>query len=404
MTDDRYEDELRSQIHAAARGKAGGPLSPAEAVDADQMLARVRRGARRRRARRTAVGAVAATAMVVAGVAVVPALLAQDTPVAGSGDDLSDASVQTVAVAGETIWATVRGSCGDEPCRALARSADGGRSWSFTSTADTAALPATASHVELAASTPDGWAWTSSGDLAATHDGGTTWTDAAIGSGSQVDELAAGSEQAVALVSTAETQQLVASPVGGDDWQPVDAPVSGTETLYGVFAGGDTYGAVVESPGPQATLVVGAGDDGWQRRDLPCGGESNVFADTSGAIVWAACLGGRRTVVANSTDGGSWETADLPSLRGRVAMTARDGSVLLAAADDAYRVTTGYGSDQVQRVEPQDEIGAATDADAEELGGFGDAGSGEADWLVGADGTLLSSTDAGASWHPVPVD
>ncbi len=402
---DEHEERLRSALRRSAGtpGEPHDPYDPGLPVDTEGMLARVRRGARRRRARRAAGSVIAVAAVVTALTVAVPSVLdGRDTTVADDTPAGPGALVQTVAAAGDGVWATVRVECDGGTCPALARSSDAGETWAVSAVRPVGSSAAFASQqVELAEGGTDGWAWNQS-TLVATHDSGSTWAEVVPPGGPLVSAVAAGSYRAVALTQTgpAGRSTLSVSSVATDRWLPTATPLRRHETVTRVFAGGGVLGAVVGSrfAAPQA-LLVAPQSAGWVRRALPCQSNGEVFADTDGVTMWTACLNGGTTVVADSTDGIDWDTVRLPAIVGRASMAARDdGSVLLAGPDLSYVV----GSDgSVDEIDPP-----AGDPDADEAvdDGYGSAASGTRDFLVTSGGRLLGSVDDGNSWSRVTVD
>lgn len=383
---DPFEADLRRLVHRRAGSPGAEPW-----VDADAVLGRVHRGARRRRARRTVGAGLAVLAVVATATATLPALLdGTEAPVADPA-----LRVGAVEVVGDTVWATTAGTCADGPCAALARSADGGETWTLNRTdqATQDALPAAAAGLSLAASGDDGWAWRD-GAVVATHDGGRSWADVAV-PGGEVVGIAAGEQRAVAVTGGGTT--LSVADVGGGAFTRVDGRLEPGEQLAQPFATADTLGALVLGDrGEAAGLVVDTGA-GLVRDDFPeCDPSELALVDAAGGTVWTACLGAERTDVNAAGDRTSLE-AGLISIDGPPQLLARpDGSALLAGMDEGF---------QLEEVgEPvRDPAFASTLPDlVPDAEGFVDSDAGDADWLVTGSGTLL--TDGSGGWEPVAVE
>ncbi len=371
--------------------------TPTAQVDVARLLARVRQGARRRRLRHGVAGIVGLVAVMVVVTVAVPTLVAREATPVADGAPITQARAFDVAATGDTVWVAVRGRCGGDTCRALARSSDGGASWAFEVTEvnadDPAALPASARRLAMAPNATDRWAWTRDA-IAATHDGGHSWTAIDLPTSDPLRGVSAGAAEVIAV--TART--VAVTQVGTDTWRQVDVPLKGTEALSASFAGADTLGAVVHAGGTPTGLLVGS-RDGFERVDLPCPWTAGaVRAGTNGDLLWVACLGADRTVLASSPDGTRWSTAELPGIASRAVLVVRPDDVILAGAGSSFRVVaTQLSPDGEPAAEPPHSEPLPTGA-----GGFRDGASGRAAWLAGNEGQLLARTSTG--WERVPID
>jgi hypothetical protein len=323
----------------------------------------VHAGATRRRRRRAAVTAVAG-AVVVAAVAgsALPAhpgrLGGQPAGTTTSGDQSSvptshasgstattplpdivgrpwdGAEVTSVtATSTRTLVAVGRtsGSCG-ATCLRMAESHDKGGTWTALPVPADArsvddvegARSETAAYVRFG-SGQDGWLF--GGGLWSTHDGGLTWTALEVPGGVYRLEAAAGTAWALVDVGDSK-EQLWSSPVGDDDWQPVD--------------GVDVEGPADLAVQGERVVVLGTGDAAWsndsgdfQRSDNPCASSAEVRISGSGSL-WATCVTGTAAHLASSDDEGlTW--TDVPvdtgqgSLPNSVSVGARStGEAVLA--------------------------------------------------------------------------
>lgn len=279
------EDALRQTFDAEVGGTA------------DRMLSDVRRGARRRRTARTTIGAVAASALVVTGVALGGSLLANDdsppspapaptetvtdpiTDIGRPGGILILSSPLAVEAAGDRLFVTSDDH--DCNCSVLYRR-DGPQ------LVEVHRFPVP--FVDRFSFSPDGangWA-AAAGKVWATHDAGLTWASLDLppeAPNDIGDSYLVDSSASYAWIVNLGSGSLWRSPVGSDDFQQFDVP--DTDGIQGVAVVGD---AVMVDPRPtgegNTTSVPRLGTDhgiSWSELNWPCSGEHRLLP-TDGAV------------------------------------------------------------------------------------------------------------------------
>ena len=209
---------------------------------------------------------------------------------------LSPASVTFVSP--NDGWVLGAATCAGGPCAAIARTADGGRTW-VGATAPSAAVVAAAGQGSAGisalrfADTQNGWAF--GPDLWATHDGGATWArltipGAAPGSIVTALETSRGTVHAVVLAGSAF--RIASSPIGSDDFRfsavSVAVGAGPVPSVQLVLSG--TAGWLIEN---NRTVVGGARlvNGAWATWQPPCAdvvGPAYLSASSSTELV-AAC-------------------------------------------------------------------------------------------------------------------
>jgi hypothetical protein len=261
------------------------------------------------------------------------------------------------------------GQCATQYCTSVARTQDGGKTWSGLP-APLAGPPGGATGVSQIRflNTADGWAF--GPQLYATHDGGRNWARVAT-NGLRVTDVetvghlafglfasCTGSGAAFAAQCTSYT--LYSSPDSADDWTPVGAATSGLETGP---AGAAAALVLTATRGyllaPDGMLYAGPvdGSAAWpQVKGIPCPiGRPLADGQPTGALLAATGPGGQDLVLTcassqapgtqqaktifTSADGGiSWQDAGTaPSLGLATSMAA--------SPDGGYLLATGQGID-----------------------------------------------------------
>jgi hypothetical protein len=219
----------------------------------------------------------------------------------------------------------------------LARTTDGGRTWSVTKRRYSLQAPLFVGQ--------DGWAGglqaqgSQAGGIAeyyVTHDGGRTWNVAPAAAPNEGGALVSvgGGEVWATGVTPASVTILHAPVTGSRLTATASQPIHGGWTNVEVFAGGPGTAYVSNADAPGQTFVTRDGGRSWQRIQQPCprgerGGLTAAFGDT----VWAECSSTRsqREVLARSGNGGaSWR--QLP-------LTAAPAMLQPVSADVAWAIS-----------------------------------------------------------------
>jgi hypothetical protein len=211
--------------------------------------------------------------------------------------------VSVTFVSPDDGWVLGTAPCSTGQCAAIARTVDGGRTWTAGTAPDAPIFPGPSdvtpgvSGLRLA-DARNGWAF--GPDLWVTHDGGTTWARLAIpglAAGTTVAALETAGGIVYAVVFDAGDYRVASSPVGTDDWSlsPVRVPVGAgpVPSVQLVLSGG--AGWLLEN---DRTVVAGARlvNGAWVTWQPPC-------ADVVGPAFLAAS---GPTDVAAACDVGLW--------------------------------------------------------------------------------------------------
>ena len=422
---DDLESRLRRTLH---EGRPG--------VDTESFLSDVHRGARRRRQRHVVAGTTAAVALVAVGAYGVlasgaldtgssPAAGRQTTPTATSAQH-SIPSTTASASTSPTEATTAPGGALDQP-RALSLSAtdsqhqyvllatgsfgcsppcvevdvtdDAGATWHPTAgldlgTAEPDPTSGSANEVRFAGGGEDGWVF--GGALRSTHDGGETWTRPTVPAKGIVMSLEAWGDTAYATVGDPQSlgpTTLVRSPVGHDDWQPVNVgtPLSFVTQL----AVSQQLVAVLGSPKPvsQANELLVSTDAKTWKDVQPCTkGQWPSSVSTTATSLWTVCSGPGGAAVFVSTDSGNTWTIVPGEFFPGSQVQARDDTT--AVVIDSNR--TGIS---LVTVKNQPEHLLADQGDFLPIG-FTNPTTG---YLRTADGGIVRTLDSGATWQDYPL-
>jgi photosystem II stability/assembly factor-like uncharacterized protein len=355
-------------------------------------------------------GATSSAATPVPAVSPSPSPAVQPGAVPALG--LSPASVTFVSA--DNGWVLGKAACASGQCAAIARTADGGRTWVAVSAPDAPIFPspndASPGISELRfADALNGWAF--GPDLWSTHDGGTTWVRQAIpgvAAGSNVAALEAASGMVHAVVFDGSAYRVASSPVGSDSWAlaAIRIPVGAgpVPTIQLVLQGG--AGWLLEN---DRTVVAGArfANGAWVTWQPPCAtAVGPAFLAASGTLdLAAACDVGLWSNPTGehlflSHDGGSTFTESatkVPLTMGAMAAAASP-SVIVVGGSDATGALLVATFDAGKSWSVVARLGSVQIADL----GFTTPSQG----VVVAAGanvpaTLLMTRDGGHTWSPV---
>ena len=353
-----------------------------------------------------------------------PAAVATPSPApsASPAETMAPAAVLGLAPASVTFvsadvgWVLGTGACAGGPCAAIARTGDGGRTWSPAPAPPTAMAEgpgqATSGVSGLRfADTNNGWAF--GPDLWATHDGGTTWAKVTI-PGVPADAPVFALETAGGIVHAAVLDggdfRVASSPVGSDGWSvsPVRVPVGAGPVPAVQLVLSGAAGWLVEN---DRTVVGGArlANGSWVAWTPPC-------ADVVGPAFLAASS---PTELAAACDVGLWSNPTGDHL-----YLSHDGGSTFATSGTAAPLTmaamAAMASPSVVVVGGSDATGsvlaATTDAGriwkvvarlpAGQIADLGFTTATQGVVIVGGVGgsaSLLMTRDGGQTWHAVAV-
>jgi hypothetical protein len=318
------------------------------------------------------------------------------------------------------LGSTPGGTCGTRRCATLFTTGDGGSSWrtlgQLPARPTTGRLsPHTVSQVRFAGDGRDGWVY--GGALWSTHDYGRTWTQQAFGpaigsragpsSGPDIGptlgpgivtrlEAWGGSNDrvyadVVSRLRGGTVATLMSSPIGHDDWRPVDLgqPVLSIDDLA---VASNVVAVITESDNVATPILLVSGDGVRWRSSRPCGqGMWPGALSTAEDYLWVVCQDSTSAAAVYSHDlGRSWTSA-----RGRF----NPGISLAAKSDQALVVRP-----QIAGVKQVSATSVRTVYPGGAAGGgmFGCTNSSYC-YLMSSTGSISRTTDGGQSWSPYVV-
>ena len=324
--------------------------------------------------------------------------------------------VSVTFVSADEGWVLGAATCAGGPCAAIARTADGGRTW-VGATAPSAPVVAAAGQGSEGisalrfADARNGWAF--GPDLWATHDGGETWArltipDATPGSIVTALETARGTVHAVVLEGSAF--RIASSPIGGDDFRfsAVSVAVGAGPVPSAQLVLSGTAGWLIEN---NRTVVGGARlvNGAWATWQPPCAdvvGPAYLAASSSTELAAACDVGlwgnptGDHLYV--SHDGGSTfaRTGTTVPVQGASGATSASPSVVVVGGADAGGAVLVATFDGGRTWVTVARLGAGSLTDL----GFTTASQGVVIMAApGGQSSLLMTRDGGHTWAPANV-
>ncbi len=322
--------------------------------------------------------------------------------------------VSVTFVSADDGWVLGTGTCSSAPCAAIARTADGGRTWA----------PVSAPHVSIVpggdqgapgisglrfADARNGWAF--GPDLWATHDGGATWarlTIPGLPADAAIVALASAHGTVHAAVLDGQGYRVASSPVGADDFRlsavrvPVGAgPVPSVQLVLSGAAGW-----LIEN---DRTVVGGARlvNGAWVTWQPPCAevvGPASLAASGPTELAAACDVGLWGTPTGDhlylSHDGGSTfvESGTTVPLQMAGQVAAASPSVIVVGGSDATGAVLVATFDGGRTWTIVARLGAVTIADL----GFTTATQGVViSAPSGGPARLLMTRDGGRTWRAV---
>ena len=255
---------------------------------------------------------------------------------------------------------------------------DGGLTWSTTSVWQGAWGGFNA------VSFPDalhGWAAGPAGNVWATTDGGATWT-CETGTHTTVDIVGIRFVSATVGYAVGESGTIIATTDGGDSWATQDSTVKTDLSAVAVAPDGEHAWVV----GGDGTILNTSDGHTWTKQHSRATGVLTAVACADENHAWAVGQNGKVWVTA---DGGvTWDST----------FRAADDLYSVATADGRHVWAGGLGG----LLYSSADAGVTWDRIGSGLVGPGltdlDATGPQQAWTVGADGTVLHTSDGGAHW------
>jgi photosystem II stability/assembly factor-like uncharacterized protein len=289
------------------------------------------------------------------------------------------------AISELTWWLLGIAPCDGHSCTSIVHTIDGGPSFTRIP-----APPTTAVANVRFGNLDDGYAFGQ--QLWSTHDGGRTWTRQRLGAAVNDLEIAAG--RVYAIVASRGHTQLMSSPITTDSWSAVAG--LGRGYLSGLWVEG---AAVVIQSGTH--LLVSNNNGRGFTRVGGVRGAGDCAYDGGPQALWALCIRGMAPDdILLSTDSGNNFRAAAQVPDGPIdSFAAATATVAVASGQGPLYVTTNAGASWTPSAAPNANwtyLGFTDATHGVAIGDFGSDGSVK-------DGRLYYTTDAGASYHRVPI-
>ncbi len=282
----------------------------------------------------------------------------------------------------------------------LVATTDGGRHWSVLAT------PPRGTQVDNLAFASDRVGWIYGSGLWVTRDGAARWRRLAVRGRVESLAIAGATAYAIVVPPRSETSELVASPVGRDEWRPVRAVGDVSELT--------TAGTTVWAASGSGAWTRARGR--WQEHPFACAGNYQLIGIAAASKSWVDFLcassaafntGEEGIEIMTSRDGGR-----SVHLAGRKGPVIGDGGTIALPPRQA-KVLTFAGSAGIPSW-----IGRSADGGRtwRRVGLFGDGPWRSLAYVTAATGfivlgtpgygghpELLRTTDAGLRWRPVRI-
>jgi photosystem II stability/assembly factor-like uncharacterized protein len=327
-------------------------------------------------------------------------------------------------ISADTGWALGAAPCGSVRCATVARTSDGGVSWSAAPApqAQLQANQGTGASIRFA-NLSDGWiimaANEQSGNLGSllwsTHDGGKTWNSVANPGGVQASilslEASHGVTSMVVLTPGAGADRIFTTPSSADDWRPAPAEPShgggNTPTSQIVLFGASGWMLTVNKVVTGGAMLSQGGT--WDPWTPPCeqaNGPAALAAASPSNLVALCDEGIWGTPEAGTTVGSTWlytssnagktftRVSRLPGTNAGGVTTPAAAASTIVASDSAGIVATFDGGQTWSTVHP-------TTSDVVYIGFTTETQGLAIEQSTGSGAQMLMTRDGGHSWAPV---
>ncbi len=289
------------------------------------------------------------------------------------------------AISEFTWWLLGTAPCGSHTCTAIVQTTDGG------STFTRIPAPPTATVSVRFADASDGYAY--GRQLWTTQDDGKTWTQQRLGT--TVEELAIADGYVYALVLSHDRPSLMRSAVGADQWATLGG--LGRGYLSSLWVQGST---VIVQSGNRLMVSNDQGMHFARVRGVLHAGDCGYDAVAGPFAIWALCTTGMAPddILLSTNSGNTFTTAAQVPNGPIDAFSAASSSVAVASGQGWLYRTTNSGGRWIAADAPSANWTYLGFTDATHGVALGDFGTGRRQ-----DSRLYYTTDAGASYHYVPI-